>query len=498
MCKEITLGSLFSGIGGFEYAGSRYGFEPVWASEIEPAPIRITQNHFPNMKHVGDILQLKGRDLPPVDIITGGSPCTSLSIAGKQAGINLQCPKCQHIENPYSGISICPQCGTTLSLTESGLFLHQIRIIKEMREATNGKYPKILVWENVSAALSSNNGDDFYCVLSELCGLMGDKLPTARPERWTAAGEILGESYSLAWRTFDAQYWGVPQRRRRIFLVMDFRGQCARDILFKQNSLRRHSPQSPYPWKSYARKAKECSGSTNSETQCRIDPPMAVATQQVNAEIMIDKSPTLTSANGTSGSNRVFIVDSVNTAYGICSLASNCMKSDNPNSGYYETQVAKTLDCNGGNPSCNQGGNVIVSQPVYCIQGNCIDRADTAGCNGRGWTEDVCYTLTTIDRPAVAYAIHENDRSECRLSADKSFALTTGGGKHGQGYPAAMINTIVRRLTPLECERLQGFPDNWTAGESDSARYKALGNSVAIPCVSYIMSGIADILEPLE
>ena len=224
---------------------------------------------------------------------------------------------------------------------------------------------------------------------------------------------------------------------------------------------------------------------------------MAVATQQVNAEIMIDKSPTLTSANGTSGSNRVYIVED-KTAYGICSTASNCMKSDNPDSGIYEAEVAKTLDTSGTNPSCNQGGNVIV-ESVYCIQGNLITfGSDTAGCNGKGWTEDICYTLTTIDRPAVAYAVHENQRAEYRLSEETAFTLSTGGGKPGQGYPAILKDYIVRRLTPLECERLQGFPDNWTAGESDSARYKALGNSVAIPCVSYIMSGIADVLEPLE
>ena len=528
--SDITLGSLFDGIGGFPFAGSFYGITPVWASEIEAAPIRITKRHFPDMIHLGDILKMKGSEIPPVDVITFGSPCVSLSCAGQQAGINLQCPSCKHIESPYSGVTKCPVCGETLSLTESGLFLHAIRLVKEMREATNGKCPKITVFENVYGALSSNNGDDFHCVLKEFCGLMGERLPDTRPAKWPSAGEILAESCSLAWRTFDSQYWGVPQRRRRIFLVADFAGQRARDILFKRESLRRHTPQSEEPWKSLTRKAKESIRSTDRAYTANTDKPLAVATQQVNAEMMIDKSPTLTSANGTSGSNRVYIVTQENTAYGICSLGSNCMKSDNPDSGFYEADVAKTLDCNGGNPSCNQGGNVIVSEPVYCIQGNCIDRADTAGCNGKGWAEDLCYTLTTIDRPAVAYSVHENQRAEVRLSEDKAFALTTGGGKPGQGIPVvfgessfgtfvegkfatlkasggclsggsesfAVQNSIVRRLTPLECERLQGFPDNWTAGESDAARYKALGNSVAIPCVSYIMSGIADALDPME
>lgn len=457
MSKQLTLGSLFDGIGGFPYAGSFFGIKPVWASEIEVAPIRITKRHFPDMEHLGDILQIHGDKIPPVDIITGGSPCTSLSVAGKQAGINLQCPKCKHIENPYSGITICPECGSDLSLTESGLFLHQIRIIQEMREATNGKYPKILVWENVSAAISSNNGEDFHCVLKELIGLMGDELPTTRPEKWTATGEIMADTYSVAWRTFDAQYWGVPQRRKRIFLVMDFGGQRARDILFKQESLRRHSPESKYPWESFARQAEIGTGSSDRALHQRIEPPIAVATQQVNAEIMVDKSPTLTAANGMSGSNRVYVVTQKNTAYGICSLGSNCMKSDNPDSGFYEADIAKTLDC-----------------------------------NGKGWTEDICYTLTTIDRPAVAYSVHENQLSDVRLQEELAYTMTTGGGKPGQGYPTVLTNTIVRRLTPTECERLQGYPDNWTAGESDAARYKALGNSVAIPCVAYIMNGIVD------
>ena len=426
--------------------------------------------------------------------------CQSLSVAGQQAGINLHCPSCNHIESPYSGVTKCPVCGEILSLTESGLFLHAIRLVKEMREATNGEYPKIIIFENVSGALSSNNGNDFYCVLKEFCGLMGERLPDSRPAKWPSAGEILAESCSLAWRTFDAQYWGVPQRRRRIFLVADLTGQRARDILFKRESLRRHTPKSEEPWKSSSRKAKESIGNTDRAYTAESDKPLAVATQQVN------------------------------TAYGICSLGSNCMKSDNPDSGFYEADVARTLDCNGGNPSCNQGGNVVVSEPVYCIQGNCIDRADTAGCNGKGWTEDLCYTLTTIDRPAVAYSVHENQRAEVRLCEDKAFALTTGGGKPGQGVPVvfgessfgtfvegkfatlkaqggclsggsetfALQNSVVRRLTPTECERLQGFPDGWTEGESDAARYKALGNSVAIPCVAYIMSGIADALDPEE
>ncbi|MCM1362728.1 MAG: DNA cytosine methyltransferase [Clostridiales bacterium] len=584
--------------------------------------------------------------------------------------------------------------------------MEQIRIIREMREKTNECFPKIVIWENVSAAISSNNGDDFFCVLQEFCKLMAERIPTFRPEGWSNAGEILGESCSIAWRLFDAQYWGVPQRRRRIFLVADFGGQRAGEILFKSESLRRHLTPSTAPWKRFTAKTESSieessrnrtTAGGNSVTSTLTagyssnwngnagaydgdnfvfekssDNVLCVATQQANAEIMVDKCPTLTAANGTSGSNKPYVVlpeseeekpiafepgassrlgghvweDVTGTltsqmgdnqmsvvtkekpiVYGFCSMSSNSMKSDNPDSGIYEADVSKTLDTNGLNPTCNQGGNAVVEEPVYCIQGNCIDRADTAGCNGKDWREDISYTLTAMDRPAVAYGLHENQRDEMRMIEEKSPCLSTGGGKCGQGLPAIMIEeedapavlcgsdtyvaafayqqggsmptlpygekisppllssqktavlidnhpadsrveiakdgvcqtlsarmgtgggnvplvmesqpdtepvfdelpltmtcgcysqwnedrvatliardykdpqivvkpkSIVRRLTPLECERLQGYPDNWTASESDSARYKALGNSIALLCVDYIMSGIADVLN---
>ena len=689
--SKFKLGSLFDGIGGFPIIAQMYDIEPVWASEIEEAPIRITKKHFPNMKHLGDITKINGAEIEPVDIITGGSPCTDLSVAGRQEGISKKCPECGKVLPINFEDGICPKCGAEIELTRSGLFMEQIRIIKEMREATNGKYPRYVVWENVKGAFSSNNGDDFFCVLKEFCGLLSEELPTLRPPKWTAAGEILGTSGSLAWRTFDAQYWGVPQRRTRIYLVADLGGHSVREILFKPESLRRHSPKGEVSWKTATRKTEESLRGSDEQKQGI----MCVATQQPNAEIMIDKSPTLTAANGMSGSNKPFIVepqcgaflgksgentrsigysetasptltageppqvavyDDKPTVYGICSKASNCMKSDNPDSGVYEATVSKTLDTSGLNPTCNQGGNVVVD-PVYCIQGNCIDRSDTAGCNGKGWREDVAFTLTTTDRPAVVYGVHEGSGGEVHIAEELSNCMTTGGGKPGQGFPCVFIDdqatekssaafayqagpnnphlpyneelsptltscqkmavmienhpadsrvrisedgicqtlsarmgtgggnvplvmeseaesrepivmgstgnfmrwdegisptlcagdyrvhnkvvctedkdpnsyavtncshtdigvnvspplaardykdphlvsspkTIVRRLTPLEAERLQGFPDFYTASESDAARYKALGNSVALPCVDYVISGIIDELDP--
>ena len=334
--SKHKLGSLFSGIGGFEYVGQMYNIEPVWASEVEPACIRITSKHFPNMKHLGDITKINGADIEPVDIITGGSSCQDLSCAGKQSGIKLKCDECGTLVELTDDNEIinCPACGTELSLTRSGLFMEQVRIIKEMRESTNGLYPKFVIWENVTGAYSSNNGNDFQRVLEEFSGLMDEKLPPLRPERWTHAGEILGKSGSIAWRTLDAQYWGVPQRRRRIFLVIDFGGQRASEILFKQESLRRYSTSSKAPWKRIATKIKNSVGisdcndrtygidgynqtiikdksstlGTNCGTSTGRNGVLCVATQQVNAEIMVDKCPTLTEANGTSGSNKPYVV----------------------------------------------------------------------------------------------------------------------------------------------------------------------------------------------
>lgn len=213
----MTLGSLFSGSGGFELAGLLNGIEPIWASEIEPFPIMVTKKRFPNMKHYGDVSKIKGDEIEPVDIITFGSPCQDLSIAGKRAGIEGE---------------------------RSGLFYEAIRIIKEMRKATNGEKPKYIVWENVYGAFSSNNGEDFRLVLEEIVGIKEAGLVIPRPARWLNAGEIVGHSFSVAWRTLDAQFWNVPQRRVRVFLVADFRGAGAGEILFKQECLRGYSPKS--------------------------------------------------------------------------------------------------------------------------------------------------------------------------------------------------------------------------------------------------------------
>ena len=218
----LTMGSLFDGIGGFPLAAVRHGIVPLWASEIEAFPIEVTKYHFPDMIHVGDITKLNGAYLPPVDIICGGSPCQDLSVAGARAG---------------------------LAGARSGLFMEQVRIVKEMRDADirDGQpavfvRPRWMCWENVPGAFSSGEpkGEDFRIVLEEICRIKCDTVHVPRPDagKWESAGRILlGTDFSLAWRVLDAQYWGVAQRRRRIFLVADFGGRTAPAILFKQDSL---------------------------------------------------------------------------------------------------------------------------------------------------------------------------------------------------------------------------------------------------------------------
>ena len=215
--KRLTLGSLFDGIGGFPLAAARYGFIPVWASEIEPFPLAVTRRRFPSMAQKGDITKLSGKLLFPVDMICGGSPCQDLSIAGTRAG---------------------------LSGARSGLFMEQIRVIREMRTAERERgrtrrwiRPRFMTWENVPGAFSSGvpKGEDFRIVLEEILRIHagGASAPYPFPCSWHDAGEIrIEKGFSLAWRCLDAQYWGVAQRRKRIYLVADFAGEAAPKLLF--------------------------------------------------------------------------------------------------------------------------------------------------------------------------------------------------------------------------------------------------------------------------
>ena len=238
----MKLGSLFDGSGGFPLAGAMFGIEPVWASEIEPFPIRVTSLRFPGMKHLGDVTKINGAEIEPVDIITFGSPCQDLSIAGKQAGI---------------------QDGE-----RSNLFFEAVRIIKEMRNATANKFPRFAVWENVPGAFSSNGGEDFRAVLHSLCSVHDIYTNVPRPPdgAWQPAGCVLGNGYSIAWRVLDAQYFGVPQRRKRIFLVADFGSERAGEILFEPEGMQWDSETGRESWE---RAAKYVAGSPDGSCHFR-------------------------------------------------------------------------------------------------------------------------------------------------------------------------------------------------------------------------------------
>lgn len=513
----MTLGSLFDGSGTCPLAAAMCGITPVWASEIEPYPIRVTQKNFPRMKHLGDITQINGAEIEPVDIVTFGSPCQDLSEAGAQKGL--------------------------VDGKRSRLFFDALRIICEMREATNGKYPRYAVWENVPGAFSSNKGRDFLEVLRAFvraAGGNGADVPApARGGKsdklvWRHAGCIMGDGFSVAWRVLDAKYWGVPQRRKRIFLVCDFAGGRAGEILFKREGLFRD-------FKAGGETRQEDSGAAvgSAGGDCR-----AFHLQQDPISGRV--SPCIGAQHQAT----------VGVVYDITGENSNSLKSRTPDSCFRERTVARTLDTFSGSPECNQGGNGVVyaancrnmrlteevsgtlqakenggyslnyqNPVVYDARGNGDGRIVptltgdhesrvtdyTALCVGNGQLSQIYMT----DTAGTLNCMH--DQQVVLIANEPVCALMGGQGAKagGIGYSeevsptlksvASGSNTvpdvayllkklwryIVRRLTPLECCRLQGFPDWWEDGVSgsDSARYKMWGNGMALPCVLYVMEG---------
>lgn len=243
----ITLGSLFDGAGTAPFAAQQYGVKTLWTSEIEPFPLRVGEKHFPEAVQLGDVSAVDGSKIKPVDIIVFGSPCQDLSVAGKRAGLEGE---------------------------RSGLFMQAVRIIKEMREATNGKYPEMCIWENVPGSFSSNKGEDFRIVLEELCKIKACDTSIPRPEKrrggshgWSDAGFILGDDFSIAWKVLDERYRGTPQRRRRIYLVLDLGGGSAGEILFKSDRLSRNFAESRESWQGITR-----------SLACRADPAIGGGT----------------------------------------------------------------------------------------------------------------------------------------------------------------------------------------------------------------------------
>ena len=231
----LTLGSLFDGSGGFPLAGILAGVTPVWASEIEPFAIRVTTKRLPQVRHYGDVSSVSGAELPPVDIITFGSPCQDMSIAGKRSGLDG---------------------------SRSSLFYEAIRIVKEMRCATNGEKPRFIIWENVPGAFSSNKGADFKAVLESVIGVAEPSAEVPAPDQkgWPDADYYLGDGWSVAYRVLDAQGWGVPQRRKRIYLVADFAGQSAPKVLFESEGFSGYSAAGFRAWQRVASGAEGGAG----------------------------------------------------------------------------------------------------------------------------------------------------------------------------------------------------------------------------------------------
>ena len=519
----MKLMSLFDGSAGFPLAGGICGIEPVYASEIEPYPIAVTKSRFPKMKHLGNVADIKGDQIEPVDIITFGSPCQDMSVAGKRAGL----------KHTAAGDD---------ETTRSGMFMEAIRIIKEMRNKTNGVYPRYAVWENVPGAFSSNKGEDFRTVLEEFIRISeADAVMPAVPKAgWAYADCISGNGWSIAYRTFDAQYWGVPQRRRRIYLVADFRGERAKEILFERKGLRGDIEESRTHGQETARCAKNSVGTAIGGVDRYNQSFLSGLAQTLRASGGGDCIPTVLApvAVYCHQGNGIGADDNDRLVFSFDSLSSNSMKSSNPHSGCRSVKIAKTLDTSTQDPSKNQGGIAVIEKYVYDTRGNGIDRADTAGCNGKGVCEDKCYTLNTIDRHAVCFPqqaynkfIQEDIGATLKASGD-----TYGGGSENLVAEQSFspIRYIVRRLTPTECARLQGFPDLWgyldkkesftdeeykfwlevrntyarinnkavkdyTKAQmlswynklhSDSAEYKMWGNGIALPNALYVMQGI--------
>jgi DNA (cytosine-5)-methyltransferase 1 len=568
----LTLGSLFDGIGGFPLAGVRQGFTPVWASEIEPFPMEVTKIRFPDMLPVGDIMKLKGSELTPVDVVCGGSPCQDLSVAnGRRLGLQGE---------------------------RSGLFMEQIRIIKEMRayDKASGRTadavrPRYMVWENVPGAFSCSGGEDFRAVLEETCRVADNSVSVPRPPGgvWQSAGAILGDQFSAAWRVYDAQYWNVPQRRKRIFLVADFGGHTASQILFEQDCLPGNSAAGEEARQGAAPGAETGAGASggNPAGGCLT----SWDTQQERVFTEESVAPTLAGADGGGGRNpggllftAAFSAGAGSSAGGIgyqeeCAptLKATASGSMMPSVLCLNDQGGSRMDVSegvtatlrsqehghsplvmGSQPELFEnygidsrytgpykvaptmsarygtGGNNVplISQPsvfladsgedsapteTYCIAGNIIDRQDKNGGNGIGVQPDISYTVTATDRHCVfsqqrsdEYAPNEvvstqsarqyKDATDLVCETNQAGAPEPRGASTEPHVRPHCVCRLIRRLTPLECERLQGFPDHWTdiPGASDSARYKALGNSVAIPCVEHVLRGVAYFLRKFK
>lgn len=327
---RLTLGSLFDGIGGWLLAAAHSGIKPLWRAEIDDYPRTVSAYHFPNVKSYTDVRGIDGAKVEPVDILCAGSPCQNLSLSGNRMG---------------------------LKGSESSLFFEAIRIFREMREATNGKKPRFFVWENVCGAFSSNGGHDFRAVLEEITEA---RIPFPRSHKWIHAGLVRSSKCDAAWRVLDAQYFGVAQRRKRIFLVADFSAEarCAEQILFVEAGVQGNPAAGEGAQEGSAEASRRCAYEAGGATALKIRQPKVKGRGESGAQYQADQSYTLaTNQDQTLFDGR----EKKPETYVLCSKHSNGMRSPNPDKGcVYASDTTRTLDRQGGNPCCNQGGLLIV------------------------------------------------------------------------------------------------------------------------------------------
>lgn len=405
------------------------------------------------MKHLGDITKIHGDQIEPVDCITFGSPCQDLSIAGRRAG---------------------------LAGERSGLFMEAVRIIKEMRSSTNGMHPTFAVWENVPGAFSSNGGEDFRTVLEELARVEQPDVSIPRPPKgkWSKAGAITGNGWSLAWRQLDAQYWGVPQRRKRIALVADFREQRAAEVLFERTSLSRHFDPCIPTWQEVTEAAGSCIAGN--------DRPVPVLNDQGGGVMGVSYNVTGTLRASEHGHQPIVL------------------ESNQVHATVSQTGICPTLPA-----SMGLGGGyvpMVTERKIFDARGNGDGQiVQTIESDHESRITD--YTAIAIERKIFNEQSFSHYKENGKFSTLKAKAGNIGNGSECL-VAEKTVRWIVRRLTPVECERLQGYPSGWTdIGEwtdtkgkkhkyADTPRYKALGNSIALPQWFWIVQKMKSYLRP--
>jgi DNA (cytosine-5)-methyltransferase 1 len=462
----LTLGSLFDGIGTWQLSATKAGIKPVYCSEIDDFPATVSAYHFPKTKQLGDITKIDVNELEPVDIICAGSPCQDLSVAGKRKGLEGE---------------------------RSGLFVDAIKLVHGLRERT-GK-PRYFVWENVPGAFSSNKGHDFAAVLSEITKT---EIPMPKDGRWAESGCVeWGGTSSLAWRTLDAQYWGVPQRRKRIFLVADFGGFTAGEILFVEQGLHGDSAESKGERQEIA-----------ADVGTSID--SAIGVDIYNNKITGDKVTALTT-NNTSTSTAPKVMTSVDSASGF-----KYRQGAKAGGIGYQKECAPTLE-----QSQNCAVHVIENHPqdsrVKYRKDGVVQTLSSQMGTGGGNVPMIHKAIGFMPQMKAESMTPMVEKSPCLVNGTnpgwQNGVYCVGNGQVAQtrisdkvgtlncmhDQQAVMVNKSIRRLTPTECERLQGLPDSWTDVEfngkpaPDSKRYKAIGNGMAVPCSDFIMRRIVEV-----